>query len=188
MLKHKTKEHMRTITTNLYQFHELSEPAKQYAVEKAREWYEFIPCLDCYEEELESKGFKESTIHYSGFWSQGDGASFDASIDLERFLIGKYEALKGLDFSLDIISNERSIFYCHERTKQVDVTCNANFTVSQLDLIHELVDELEELRIEECRRIYRSLSNDYDYQNSYEHLSEFLEINEYEFTEEGKQF
>lgn len=42
------------------------------------EWYDFI--YDDWKETLENAGFINPEIHFSGFWSQGDGACFDAAV------------------------------------------------------------------------------------------------------------
>lgn len=76
---------MRIIETTVYKFEELSEPAK----EKAREWYRYATNCDFVDFhaasaiedfcEIASKiGFSidSDDVHWSGFWSQGDGASF----------------------------------------------------------------------------------------------------------------
>jgi len=48
--------------------------------------------LEIWEEKLEDMGYTDPTIRYSGFYSQGDGASFTTEwIDLEKWL--KYHKL-----------------------------------------------------------------------------------------------
>lgn len=90
---------MREETIKVYQFDELSDRAK----EKAREWYRSASADDSYWSEnviedaatvCERMGFDvrqrsvklmgggtrmEPAIYFSGFWSQGDGACFEAS-------------------------------------------------------------------------------------------------------------
>ena len=81
---------MRTETIEIYTFDELSDDAK----DKAREWwlgggldydwYEFI--FYDFLNICEILGFDviESNIHFSGFCSQGDGASFTGSYKYSR--------------------------------------------------------------------------------------------------------
>jgi len=74
-----------------FQYDQLDDEAK----EKAREWWNETNEGDNYWSEpviaewrwlLRNKGFNDVEISYSGFWSQGDGASFTASnIDFRRF-------------------------------------------------------------------------------------------------------
>lgn len=106
-----------TITKTVYTFAELIEANKKgkvstAAVEKARawlqegatehDWYDYT--LDEWKKALDSIGFLDATINFSGFWSQGDGASFTASVDLEpliRFMSSPPEAKQQLDTDKD---------------------------------------------------------------------------------------
>jgi hypothetical protein len=87
----------REITKTIYTFQELLDlhkagKATSKAIENAREWlresatdhdwYEFT--TDCWKEALAQIGFTDAKIAFSGFWSQGDGASFTANIDIEK--------------------------------------------------------------------------------------------------------
>ena len=49
------------------------------------EWYEHT--INDFKDSLESLGFEEVQINFTGFWSQGDGACFH----------GKYSAVQTLD-------------------------------------------------------------------------------------------
>lgn len=74
-------------------YHQLNDEAKQ----RAREWwvngedesgdtYYAEPVIAEWKWLLDQKGFKEVEINWSGFWSQGDGASFTAkSIDFKKY-------------------------------------------------------------------------------------------------------
>lgn len=91
---------MKTITKECYTFGELLELEKEgkvshAVVESVRQqlaewatddswWYECV--YDTWKEALKQIGFYNVEIHFSGFWSQGDGASFTASIDWEPLL------------------------------------------------------------------------------------------------------
>ncbi len=89
----------RTITKTVYRFDELLDLHEQgkvskRAVEKAREWltegqtdhqwYDYL--FELWRDALDQIGFTEAEIAFSGFWSQGDGASFTASVDMERLV------------------------------------------------------------------------------------------------------
>ena len=71
---------MNTITT--YKFSDLpTQELKDAAIEHHRydntsfeDWHD--PTLDDWKEKLEALGYSDPEIQYSGFWSQGDGASF----------------------------------------------------------------------------------------------------------------
>ncbi len=174
---------MRTIEIQAYQFSELSEEAQ----ERAMQWYRNGQCIDldlehCKEILIEN-GYLNPKIEYSGFCSQGDGASFMADIDTGEFLLGKYHSLNGVDFELKIVSINSH--YCHERTKRIEAFIY-HATEEQIKLITELETELELSRYELCRTIYNWLEADYDYQTSDEYITECLIANEYEFDETGK--
>lgn len=73
-----------------YEFDELSDDAKKKAVENHRDfnifdnWYEYT--IEMWKEKLESIGFEDADIRFSGFCSQGDGASFTARCDTQKLL------------------------------------------------------------------------------------------------------
>lgn len=62
------------------------------AVDKAREWlllavtdpdwYEYV--FELWKSALAEIGFEDAEFQFSGFWSQGDGASFTATVDLPK--------------------------------------------------------------------------------------------------------
>lgn len=86
---------MRTISVNVFKYKELSKKAKEKVLEKYRdintgdtEWHEFT--LDEWKTKLAEKGFDEAVIAFSGFSSQGDGACFDARIDVARLAEAVY--------------------------------------------------------------------------------------------------
>ncbi len=174
---------MRTITTTLYQFSELSPVAQARAIADSQAAYEFYPDMDWHKDDLIAAGFLEPTIHYTGFGSQGDGACFDATIDKERFLIGKYEVLKDVDFDILIEKFGMHNYYCHEKTREVQVCWTHS---DHKPLLLELETEIERLRLDMCHKIYTDLQADYDYQLGAESIADHLELNGFEFTEDGK--
>jgi hypothetical protein len=80
---------MKTIEVEVFKYAELSDSAKQ----KARDWY--IEGMD-YEwwegvhemakEDGKEKGFYIDKINFSGFYSQGDGASWSGFVDVRQWL------------------------------------------------------------------------------------------------------
>src|SRR5947209_17753759 len=82
---------MQSISINLYTFEELAPAAQKKVVERERFinvddafWYE--PIIEDWTEELEHRGFEQTKILFSGFGSQGDGACFTATVNIEQFL------------------------------------------------------------------------------------------------------
>jgi hypothetical protein len=80
------------ITKTVYSFSELLKVGDSVAVERARcrlqeialndDWYEYE--LSVWKSALEQVGFIRPDINFSGFSSQGDGASFVSECDTER--------------------------------------------------------------------------------------------------------
>ena len=72
------------------EFEELDQNAKYTAISKYGEppddWYESV--YSCYigDKAIEATGMLVDQIYYSGFWSQGDGASWTGRIDLDYFI------------------------------------------------------------------------------------------------------
>jgi hypothetical protein len=106
-----------TITKTVYDFgevlalHEQGKVTKR-AVEKARawlvegqtdhDWWEYV--YDLWKKALDQIGFENAEIAFSGFWSQGDGASFTASVDvvkLATFMGTQYQAADTIQASND---------------------------------------------------------------------------------------
>lgn len=79
----------RQVRLNAFTFEELIERGGK-AADKAREWlrdgatdHDWWDCLfDEWKQALSQIGFDNADISFSGFWSQGDGASFTADVDL----------------------------------------------------------------------------------------------------------
>ena len=62
-------------------------------------WFEYV--YDKWNNALKQIGFTDPNIAFSGFWSQGDGASFTAGVDTEtmlKFLMNKGKPSERLRF------------------------------------------------------------------------------------------
>lgn len=181
---------MKTILVNLYSFNELSDEAKQFALNKYRymhvdwdsEWDMFV--IEECENILKENGFDNAKIHYSGFYSQGDGASFDADIDLDKFLTpNEHEALKGIDIAWEIC--RISHHYVHELSRSVSYY-GGNYPEEFDSMIESITQRIEASRLSLCKEVYRILAQEYDYLISDECLiARFKEMGE-EFLETGK--
>lgn len=115
----------------IYKYGELSEQSQQ----KAREWY--IEGMDyewwegTYEmviEDGKEKGFYIDKIFFSGFHSQGDGASWTGQVDVRQWLEENLPDSIGLSawcqlIQEDVVSKHVKVVannshYCHESTMQ----------------------------------------------------------------------
>ena len=115
----------------IYKYGELSESAQQ----KAREWY--LDGMDydwwdsVYEmagEDGKEKGFYIDKIYFSGFHSQGDGASWTGQVDVRQWLEVNCADSIGLSAWCQLIQEDivdkfckvvaNNSHYCHESTMQ----------------------------------------------------------------------
>lgn len=214
---------MRVIEKAVYQFDELSDDAK----EKSREWFrQFVFSDSCdwdyiYSDanecgrligiEIGRRTFRtmgggtgsEPEIFFSGFSSQGDGASFHGSYsyakggakairnhapqDAELHRIAdRLQAIQSRYFyrlSASIGSGPGSNFYSHSGTMSVDVDSGDDYRT---------VDDADESDIRELMRdfadwIYSQLQKEYEYQTSDESVDESIRANGYEFDEDGRR-
>ncbi len=92
----------------LYSFNELSPEAQEKALDYNRDinveyldWHDYV--IDEFKEEMKEKfGFEVDDVRYSGFYSQGDGASFTGeTIDKSLFL----KNALGVTSSSDVFDN-----------------------------------------------------------------------------------
>lgn len=139
-------------------------------------------------------------MHFSGFHSQGDGASFEGVIDLKLFLEQhptlkeKHSELYMSTIPFDKLSDDYAEYmlllrktqhhhYSHENTITLEWDIEAN-TAEKFD---KIMTDAEADILETCREHMRSLYN--DLQNAYEEelgLDCFLESVEYQdFNEDG---
>lgn len=188
---------MRTIRTKVYKFEELSKESQANAIDKMRDfntehddWYEGI--FEGFQETLTEAGFLDANIQFSGFWSQGDGLSFDAKIDASKFATTPNEKRvcdlidKGLIDELTIEKTSFANHYSHEKTRYVDYSiCNGN---NCNKILENLCEKIENKRLELCKDFYNTLQKDYYYLQSDETVKEYIIANDYEFLKDGTQF
>jgi hypothetical protein len=199
---------MRTETRTIFKFDELpSEAAK----EKARAWYrhasegddfwqeyvieDAIQCAEIIGIEIgKCRHSARPAVYFSGFWSQGDGASFEgrytykkgaakairqhAPQDAELHRIAdKLQTLQKRIFYRGVFDVTQSGRYCHETTMRVEWT-----EYCPEDLADDILEALRDF----ARWIYRRLEAEYEYCNSDEAIEENMMANEYEFDADGE--
>ena len=211
----------RIIETTVYELKELSAAAK----ERARAWYR-ESCLDYEWHEVVYDDFQticgllgvtlrnrpvplvgggtreRPCVWFSGFWSQGDGASFEGSYE---YAAGAARAIRDhapRDTDLHAISDalqeiqQRNFYqlsagirqrgrYCHEYTMAIDVERDSPTWQRMTDGAEDTV--IEAMR-DLARWLYRQLEREYDYQSSDAVVDETLGYNEWTFTAEGARF
>lgn len=212
-----------TTTRTLYPFDELSDKAKERALEKQAEFEgEVFDAADSYEDfeniakilgitfeqraVLLRNGKKlfEPCISYSGFWSQGDGASYEGSYAYRKGCSKLIRAYAPTDTKLHRIADELTVLqkpfmygleatittrgnYSHSGTMQVEVTHvrdNERSSSNWTD-VSKVEEPLTQLLRDFADWMYRQLEKEYEYRTSEEACKESIEANEYEFDEKG---
>lgn len=198
---------MRTETTtrNLYQYAELSDAAK----EKAREWWQELERASWRAEyepfttaaPILGITLDDDGIMYSGFWSQGDGASFTGSYEYRpdalsaiKAEFGTDETLHGIAADLDALKADQGRFlvtrpwgshYSHSNTMDVDFDWDYAED-GKPEPSAETVEALRAILRRFADWIYDELEEQYEYAVSDESAADAIEANEYEFTEAGE--
>lgn len=199
-----------TITRTYYSFDELTDEAKETAIQAYRDRYDsFDPFeSDCiiYDAKEIGKliGIDIDKIYYSGFWSQGDGACFIGSYsykkgglkalkqyapkdkELHRIAEGLQEVQKKYFYTI-CATVKHSGRYHHERSTDIDVVHHLSEYGNPVHVNDTDEEEVSEALRDYMRWIYNQLETQYDYCTSDEAIREELENNGYEYTEEGER-
>ena len=191
---------MRIIETEVYEFHELSEQAKENAIKHFREHREIM--LDFFKDDCvhyaNERGFEDIELQYSLGYCQGDGLSFSAheytmfeNLYLEELGKGKEKTAKLLadNTYFQCTGNEGN--YCFASSSDIDIWID-NYTSSintDCENINEVVNnvrlKLEQIYCDVCDELETRGYNEIEYQESDECIIEDIQCNEYEFTKEG---
>jgi hypothetical protein len=211
---------MKRITIDAYTAKEILEGKHSGQVQaKVRDWLQEIACehgwhvdiYDCVKPELEKLGFLEPDINFSGFCCQGDGASFTATLDLEKLLDSTEQTDRAKRFLRFMIEREwveiqlerTDSHYSHERTVSMNFTFydkgkwhrQREHPYREVwlsrhkklrKLVEDFVKEIDELRVRECRRIYKELEEDYEARICDEAIIDLAEANEWLFDSCGR--
>lgn len=193
---------IKTYTT--YKFDELSDSAKDKAIEKLYDintdhnWHGYI--YENHKEIIKSAGFDITKIYFSGFSSQGDGAMFEYDGINKDILIPEFAA------TLKIPNWKRKVFisevyvnasgkqrghYYHERSCEhyTSLECNTCGYDNIADFIGSYDSEFEEFvkdkYVDLAQNVYSDLEKEYDYLTSRAAIIETIEANDYDFDENG---
>ncbi len=197
---------MKTIEILCKQYDEWEPEVQKVVLEKHRginveydKWWDGE--YDHWKEKLSEMGYNDVEIAHSGFWSQGDGASFTSNyVDVVKWLRiqnnPKYSRVlkllensvpSELEYSAKI--TRHSSHYVHERTVNLQLEWYPSKIYdlpNMMSLLQSIERDIDEDIIDQCRNIYRDLEQCYDSLTSDEEVAETLRINEYEMTETGK--
>lgn len=200
---------MRVETIEIFTFDELSPDAQKAAIRDFSDinveywcWYDCT--YDDFERLCEIIGITvdQKEIYFSGFWSQGSGASFFGSY---AYKSGCKKAIRDYapqDSELHSIVDRLVMLqkphfyqltatisklygagnYCHENTMSVDTEhCRGG------EIDNSTEEETQEIMRDLARWLYASLEREYEWLTSAEAIRDTIQANEYEFTKEGKQ-
>lgn len=195
---------MKTHAITTYAFSELSDDAKETALDNLRDinvdypdWHEFT--LDDAKECARILGIEIDDIYYTGFCSQGDGACFTGSYYYAKGAAKKIRQHAPQEAELHRIADELQTIqrrhfyqisasvrhtghYSHSGSTSIDVD------FGERDSLQDAEDDICELLRDFMHWIYRRLESEYEYLTSDEVVRETIEANEYEFTESGKLY
>lgn len=142
---------------------------------------------------ISQRGFLgDIKLQYSLSNSQGDGLSFDSEklheIFVEVFGTGK-------DKTIEVILNN-SYFklngnlgrYCYANIGDIEYIFDDNINAPNIDEVFGKVEaKLVEIYLNLCSKLEKIGYDEIEYQYSDEYISELLEVNDYEFLENGQR-
>lgn len=210
-----------TIEKTVFKFSELSKKAQERALDYFREsacddsyWYESIyedtaqifDILGIHSERQERlMSGKTRTVKpnvcFSGFCSQGDGASFEGTWNYKRGMVKAIKAFAPQDSELQEIAEglqemqrryfykltarmvRRDSHYCHENTIGFEFELDGD---TWRNISDDVTGGIENYMRRLMCWIYKHLESEYEYQTSDEAIMETIEANDYEFDESGR--
>lgn len=209
------------VQTTVFRLDELSDAAKENARAWYREggfdydWYDAV--YEDFQRIAEILGLTLKTrtirlvgggarqppcIWFRGFWSQGDGACFEAfyrykkeaacrirlhapqDTELHRIADGLQALQRRNFYQLSAEANHRGHYYheyCMAISVERDSPTSQDMTADAEDVVTEALRDL-------ARWLYRQLEREYDHLTSDEAIDETIIANEYTFTETGRRF
>lgn len=200
---------MKQVTIETFKFNELSDEAKQTAIDQYRESdhldYEWFDCSKSdFHSILEMIGFTNINSGFSGFCCQGDGANLTADYSykagclkaikqyaqndskLHDIVQGIVSHMKDYGYKLECHITRFNTRYEHSNTMSFDWNMQSGECVDWKNDFTE--DEINQLFRDLADWYYVKLEKENDYLNSDECISELLESNDYDYLELGKQY
>lgn len=198
----------KVIEITVYTYDELSDEAKQVALEKYRDinvdhdWWNFV--YEDVKTVATLMGLDIEKIYFSGFWSKGDGACFEGSYEYKAGSVRAVKEYAPLDEELhriaeELVTLQRKCFhqirarfyhsghYYHRYCTQFSIDFESPITGANY-----YNKETEAAVIETIRDLmhwtYRQLESNYEALTTDEAVAETLKANDYDFTEDGEIF
>lgn len=191
------------ITQTVYKFSELGASAKQFALETARANLDVDYWHVLHEADIiaEAMGINITTdingqpkIRFSGFGSQGDGASYGGSYAYRKNSVNEVKAFEPVDEEVHRIAQglqdaqKKAGYkiaysigwyngnYAHSNTMRFDLL---SAPTMQGDTVEQLLRDFADW-------VYNQLAAAHDYETSEESIAEYFEANDVWFTAQGR--
>lgn len=194
---------MRKVQMTIYNFDELPEDVQNTLIENCDLTHLFEEdaqlYLDNKAEELEEI-FRDINISYSGFWSQGDGASFTCKFVNILNLITEEAIRRGIkhgklltDNAIHSIIDDLEVNICRVNFRYVhcnSIYVNSDYYGNRYRIGNAMAEFIKQTVKKEHDRIandiYKHLETLWDNTNEKENIKEFL--NYFEYYEDGSTF
>lgn len=177
-----------TIVRTIAKYDELTQDQRDKAIDNLNlsDDFEFQAesTLEYFETALNILGFNNVKFQYSGFWSQGDGASFTGTFNVPK-------AVKELKDRMSKLKEEFPTFNIHDygslrftKEEKEEDTLNI-FRISSFyshsGTVSSDNEALRELVRDISNDLYKALEKDYDYVTSREYKEDVIAANGWEF-------
>lgn len=193
----------------------MTDEQKQALIEQYRdfnvehiEWWDGV--YDDFTCDMAAKGIHVYDMNFSGFWSQGDGASFTGYISNNKMFFDQHGLVESYPWLAKLLSHDGEFtltiertghHYVHENTVGVDLSHTDMFYHilpsdsvraqvveqwdEQLDAEYNTIcDAVTEIIRDYCRDLYRRLRDEYDYLTSDEAVWEAIVANDLDVIED----
>lgn len=193
-----------TETYNVYTFDELSEKAKNKAMEDYAVNLDFGFYAECIIDDAkaigELMGIDIDNVYYSGFYSQGDGAMFTGGYGYKRGSVTAVMSYAPMDTELHSIVKtlaniqRRNFYQLYANVKHYGHYYHSSSNIINVERdSYQDVSKSDEDDLTECLRdfmewIYSNLEKEYDYVTSLDYFKEVCEANDYQFLASGELY
>ena len=188
------------VINQVYKFSELSDKAKQYAIDKYYEAEDYPFLFEDIREELRNLDgyFSDIDLIYSLSWSQGDGLSFAGTFDLESWLkkeeynhLEQYKKNALIKIAYNIHSTGNKGHYCYAAQNQIEYETDIPFShgLPYLEnLLESIVQDIKVYYVSLCKQLEKYGYSIIEYRMSFEEFSEHSDANDYEYLINGQMY
>ena len=187
---------MRTIRTKVYRFSELSESAKQKAIDWYRDGNEYHNSNEILSTiKIGLKQFGAILKNYSIYWDNINGCDFNIAIETTD----EIEELNGVRL-WKYLHNNNLLTYWNKYHKKTENLLNGDLPFTGVCFDSDFLDNIKDFVIKPANTTFNELltdsvyntikagCNDWEYQQSDEAITDTIEANEYEFKADGTRF